>query len=96
MSKMTAEIERIKNMLDSISGLDGYAAELVQREISPVVDSVCEYIFSLNEDLSAVDMAEQTGYKCPICKKHKICMTPGLKPLCGETYDHFERDYSIK
>jgi len=96
MSKMTAEIERIKNKLDSISGLDGYATEVVQRNISPVVDSVCSFLLSLNEEMSAVKMAEQTGYMCPICKKHKLCTTPGLKPLCGETYTHFERDYSIK
>lgn len=35
------------------------------------------------------EIAEITGYKCPICANHKLCCTPHMKPLCGEVYDHF-------
>lgn len=35
------------------------------------------------------EIAEITGYKCPICANHKLCCMPYMKPLCGERYDHF-------
>ena len=41
-------------------------------------------------ELADEEIAEMTGYKCPVCQHHKLCTTPNLKPLCGETYTHFE------
>lgn len=48
------------------------------------------------EELSDSELAVDTGYKCLVCANHKLCTTPGLKPLCGESYDHFERGCYVK
>lgn len=48
------------------------------------------------EELSDSELAVDTGYKCLVCSNHKLCTTPGLKPLCGESYDHFERGCYVK
>lgn len=48
------------------------------------------------EGLSDSELAVDTGYKCLVCANHKLCTTPGLKPLCGESYDHFERGFLAK
>lgn len=45
---------------------------------------------AVREELTDEEIAEMTGYKCPVCKRHELCTTPGMKPMCGETYTHFE------
>lgn len=49
-----------------------------------------------DEELTDEEMAKVSGYLCPTCKHHKLCMAPGMRPLCMETYTYFERDESLK
>lgn len=42
------------------------------------------------KEMTEKEAAEMTGYKCPICKHHKLCTSPHMHPLCGPIYDHFE------
>lgn len=51
-----------------------------------------------SEKLTEEEIAEITGYKCPICVHHRLCTMPGMKPLCGEHYNHFapEADAALK
>lgn len=51
MSRMTVSINRINEMLDSISGLDGYAADLVEKGIEPMVKSIVDFLHKISEDL---------------------------------------------
>lgn len=56
----------------------------------------CSYFDPEEEEMTDAEMAKESGYLCPICKHHKLCMAPGTRPLCMETYDYFERDDSVK
>lgn len=49
-----------------------------------------------DEELTDEEMSKVSGYLCPTCKHHKLCTAPGMRPLCMETYDYFERDESVK
>ena len=51
MSRMTVSINRINEMLDSISGLDGYAADLVEKGIEPMVKSIVDFLHKTSDDL---------------------------------------------
>lgn len=42
------------------------------------------------KELTDEEIAEITGYKCPICKHHNFCTMPGMRAMCGESYTHFE------
>lgn len=45
MSRMTSSIIRIKQKLDSISGLDCKAADIMEDCIEPIVSLVCDYVY---------------------------------------------------
>ena len=49
-----------------------------------------EYENAAISTISEEEAAEITGYKCPICENHEMCVLPYMKPLCGETYTHFK------
>lgn len=49
-----------------------------------------EYEQAAVSTISEEEAAEITGYKCPICENHEMCVLPYMKPLCGETYTHFK------
>lgn len=44
MSKMTASIYRINKVLESVSGLDGIAAEIMENMVEPFVSSAVRHI----------------------------------------------------
>lgn len=50
MSRMTVSINRINKMLDSISGLEGYAADLVEKGIEPMVESIVDFLHKTSDD----------------------------------------------
>lgn len=47
-------------------------------------------VLSEEKELTDEEIAEMTGYKCPICKHHHLCTMPGMRAMCGESYTHFE------
>lgn len=51
MSRMTVSINRINKMLDSISGMDGLATDLVEKGIEPMVKSITDFLHKISEDL---------------------------------------------
>lgn len=60
-------------------------AELAQAE----KDGRLVVLPAENKELTDTEVAEMTGYKCLICVYHSLCTMPGMRPLCGEYYDHF-------
>ncbi len=64
-----------------------YDPEKIGRHFLAVLERLCP----VNAvKISDEEMAALSGYKCPICKHHNLCTTPGMSPMCGEVYDHFE------
>lgn len=50
MSRMTASIKRINDKLDAISGLDGYAADIIENCIEPIVSTICDCIYNQSKN----------------------------------------------
>ena len=51
MSRMTVSINKIKGYLDSISGMDGQSADIVEGALEPLVKAVCDCIYKyMTED----------------------------------------------
>lgn len=50
MSRMTASIKRINDKFDTISGLDGYAADIIENSIEPIVSIICDCIHNQSKN----------------------------------------------
>ena len=96
-------IEKLKADLKSLATVEEYIDYSLNPEwVATRAAAALQYIEALEagfkkiealavcEELTDEEMAELTGYKCPVCQHHEICTTPNMKPLCGETYTHFE------
>lgn len=68
----------------NLGGIDHFR-ELVEAEKDGRL-----VVYPKKKEMTEEELAEITGYKCPICANHRVCVVPGASPLCGETYTHFK------
>lgn len=63
MSRMTVSINKINKLLDGISGLGGYAEDLVEGVLEPVVCLVVNYIENnlVNHQLTLEELCVRSG-----------------------------------
>lgn len=80
------EIERLKEYMKpfTIKDMDRF------REIMDAEKDGRLVVLPEEKELTDEEIAEMTGYKCPICKHHHLCTMPGMQAMCGESYTHFE------
>lgn len=71
MSRMTVNINKMKNMLDSISGLDGEAAKTVENYLLPIVENFCKQV---------KEQAHDKNYEHLDNPKNKILWSDFLNP----------------
>lgn len=51
MSRMNVSINKIKGYLDSVSGMDGQSADIVEGVLEPLVKAVCDCVYKyMTED----------------------------------------------
>lgn len=89
MSRMTVSVNHIKEMLDSISGMDGFAADLVEKGIEPMVKSIVDFLHKISEDLGFEPLTLEQ------LKQLAVDEIPvWVKPL-DESYDKELRGYGV-